>query len=532
MRRARHRSRLALGALVLASAMTLGACATSSGPAETAAPSSESGGTLIIGGTFSDLPTMDIVPSQGLEGQRFIGFQLYDGLVRFDPLNADAIVPGLAESWEVDGTTWTFHLREGVTFHDGTEWNADAAIFNFDRMLDEDFEHYSPEMSSLNARRTRSIDTYSKIDDYTIEITTAAVDGFMIYELPYVSFASPAAIIEWGADYAKHPVGTGPFRFAELVERQHIVLEPNLEYWDEPAKLDQVVIRAMPEPAARYAGLRSGEISWAEVPPPDAVDEMTASGIQIVTGPYGHIWFYQPNMAIPPFDDQRVREAFLLAVDKVSLCEDLLNGACQPGNGPIVPVQKDWYPTDAKTYDYDPERARELLAEAGYPDGIDVKIQMPSGGSGNMWPLPMAEFIQMNLAEAGIKVDFEVLDWATISETLRGEFPEGVNAIEMSRGIRSPGEIERNFITPIPSGSNNMGYDSPELKALSEQMKVTQDIDEQNDLMRQAAKILHDETVYLVVVHDLNMRALAPGVHGFQPPSSWFIDLRSVWVED
>ncbi len=519
----------ALATMLLIQACT-GSPTTNEASSPTQGTGTEQGGTLIVAMTSSDLPTMDVVPSQGLEAYKFVGFQLYDGLVNFDPLAADEIVPGLAKSWEVDGKKWTFHLREGVKFHDGSPWNADAAVFNLDRLIKKDSPDYNANMSALNSRRTRSIDIYRKIDDLTLEIYTKEVDGFILYELPYILFASPEAVRKHGDAYEKNPSGTGPFKFVEYKERQYTVMASNKEYWKEPAKLDQLIVRPMQDPASRYAALRSGEIHLAEVPPPDAIPEIKQSGFQVVTKPYAHIWFYQPNMSIPPFHDVRVREAFALAIDKEGLCENLLNGACAAANGPFFQEQK-WYPKDAKTFEYNPEKAKQLLAEAGYPDGVDLKIQMPSSGSGNMWPLPMAEYIQMNLAQVGFRVKFDVYDWSTISNTLRGEFPSGVHAIEMSRGMRVPSDFERNFITPPPGGSNNMGYNNEELSKLITEVKNTVDVSKQDELLLKAAKLIQDDVAYLPVVHDLNLRALSPKVKGFEPPSSWFADFRGVWVE-
>lgn len=527
-------ARLVAGLAVIAVGLT--ACSNASGSSDGAGSDADgTGGTLIVGATFSDLPTMDVVPSQGLEADRFFAFQVYDGLVKFDPDNFDAIVPDLADTYEQSGDTWTFHLHPGVTFTDGTPFNADAVLFNLDRVLNKSFPYYSATMAAQLSVRVSSVASYSKTDDSTVVIKTKTENAMLRYELPYVLFASPTAIQKYGNDdYPNHPVGTGPFKFDSKVARQSLTLVRNDDYWGATKpKLDKIVLKPMPDPAARYAALKSGDVNWAEVPPTDAISQMKSSGIQVLTGPYAHDWYYQVNMKVAPFDKLEVRQAFMYAIDKKSLCDDLLQGACQPADGPMTTQQTAWYDPTANTYAYNPDKAKQLLAQAGYPNGVDVTIDMPSAGSGNMWPTIMAPYIQQAEKAVGINIKFNVKDWTTIgNETRATDFPAGVNAIETSKGIRVPSDIVRNFVLPVPSGQNDMGYTSADLKAVTDKLATTPDQAGQDALVKQASKIVQNDLPWLVIVHDLNLRALAPTVHGFKQPSSWFANLSTVWVSE
>jgi peptide/nickel transport system substrate-binding protein len=304
--------------LLLAALLALTACGSandSSKPAANAAnPSSSSGagsgGTLVIAMTLANIPIPDTPPTEGGEGYRFVGYQLYDSLVEWDVSKSDKISElrsGLAESWSVsdkDPTLWTFNLRKGVKFHDGEPWNADAAIFAFDRIMNSKFQYYNEVAAANSSSYISSVESYSKVDDYTIQFKTKTPDSYLLYGMSNILYPSPKAVKESGLNFKLKPVGTGPFKFVEMVERDRLVMERNPDYWGGAPKLDRVVLRPMVEPAARLSALMAGEVQWAEVPPVDSVDNLKSKSFQIYTNPYPNSWSYVFNLKEKPFDNE------------------------------------------------------------------------------------------------------------------------------------------------------------------------------------------------------------------------------------
>src|SRR5262249_53390526 len=275
--------RKAIGALALTAALLGGQAAN----AET---------TLRIGMTAADIPTATGMPNNGFEGMRFMGYPIFEGLVLWDLTRTDRLAtlrPGLAEKWEQseDGKTWIFHLRRGVKFHDGTEFNADAVIFNLDRYFNASSPQYEPATSGITKARVPLMASYKKVDDYTVAITTTRPASYFPYMAVYILFTSPASFEKAGHDWAKvatlPAAGTGPFRITRIVPRQEADLSRWEQYWDaaKMAKVDKVVLMPIPEANTRLAALRSGQVDWIEVPPADGIDSLKAAGCAITTAP-------------------------------------------------------------------------------------------------------------------------------------------------------------------------------------------------------------------------------------------------------
>lgn len=273
-----------------------------SGPAQ-------AGGTLRVAMTASDVPTTTGAPDNGFEGLRFLGYPVYEGLVLWDLSRADKLAeirPGLAERWEQDASDngkWIFHLRRGVKFHDGSDFNADAAIWNLDRYFKSDAPQFDPTGGALARGRDPWITGYRKIDDYTIEISNPHPLSYFPLALSYMLYSSPAQFKRTGswAEFAKAPSGTGPFKITEFKPRISVTLSRNDDYWDKNRvpKLDKMVLFPMPEATTRLAALRSGQVDWIEVPPPDAVPSLKAAGFAIVTNSYPHVWPWVMNLQNP-----------------------------------------------------------------------------------------------------------------------------------------------------------------------------------------------------------------------------------------
>jgi len=509
---------------------------------EAARDRSGSGGTLTIAMSAGNIPYPNTPPNEGGEGSRFVGLQLYDGLTVFDLDQGDtipALKPGLAESWKVadDKLTWTFKLRPNVKFHDGTPFNADAVAFQLDRIIRKDFEFFDGNLFALNRNLTLQFDTYKAVDPMTVEIKTRVPYASLAYDLATIMFPSPAAVKQYGnAEYVKHATGTGAFKMTKYVDGQVMEMEPNPDYWGGKPKLDKLIVRPMPDPATRLAALQSGEVLWAEVPPPDSVPQLRSSGFNIQLKPYPHTILFFLNAYDPPFDNVKVRQALEYAVDRDKMCDGLLNGLCAPAYQFVYPGHPWFDNTVGKRYAFDPAKAKALLAEAGFPNGLSINMAYPTGGSGNMWPQPMMELLQANFKAVGVDMQISPMEWNNILTIYRAGFatPEykKYNGMFYSVGYTTPTFADRYTAYRIPPTGccNPTGYKKDQVDKLFMDAQSEFDTKKQDALLAQGLGIIADDAASIFVVHDLNLRVLSPKVRGFIQPQSWYIDLRNVWI--
>jgi ABC-type transport system substrate-binding protein len=519
---------------------TLGLCA---------AQAQGRGGTLRIGMTAADIPYTPGQPDQGGEGYRFIGYQMYDALINWDLSQGDRLpdlVPGLAESWEVskeDNTRWIFHLRQGVKFHDGSEFNADAVIWNMERVRNKDAPQFDPKQAAMVDFRIPLLKSWRKIDDYTVEFTTIRPSSFVPYQVCYVLFSSPTQWKKLGRDWGKvamNPSGTGPFKLTKLVPRERAELEPFTEHWNKKRlpKADKVILLPMPEATTRLAALRTGQVDWIEVPPPDGIPSLRQAGFQIVLRSYPHNWTYSLNLSKPPWDNKLVRQAANYAIDREGICKSLLNDTCAPAISEVY-AGHPWFGNPRVRYEYNPARARELLKQAGY-DGKRIKtsVLISTSGSGQMLPLPMNEYVQENLREVGIDLELVPIEWNTLILRLRKGFQDAENAnlgaMNVSYGFIDPFSTFTRFFhsaSQPPNSLNVMPYVNPEVDRLIEAAELEFDLKKQNEILARVHEIIVEDSPWVFIVHDLNPRALSPKVKGFVQAQSWFQDLAPVWVE-
>jgi peptide/nickel transport system substrate-binding protein len=505
-------------------------------------------GTLRIAMTATDVPTTTGVPNNGFEGVRFMGYTAFDALVNWDLTKADVpadITPGLAESWQQnpnDRTKWTFKLRKGVKFHDGTPFNADAVIWNFDRTFKQDAKQFDAQGSAINRGRPTYLaeNGYRKIDDDTIEFTTTRPISYFPYVMTTIFFVSPTAFEKAGnwTEFAKAPAGTGPFKVQNFKPRISVDLVKNADYWDKARvpKLDKIVLFPMPEANTRLAALRSGQVDWIEVPPPDGIDGLKQAGFEVVTNSYPHVWPWVLNTAKAdsPFRDVKVRRAVNYCLDRDGLVA-LLGGTAEPSVGFFKKGDPRFgHPKNA--YKFDPAMAKKLLAEAGYGPNkpAKAKIMISTSGSGQMLPLPMNEFLQQSMRECGFDVSFEVVEWGTMLVAFRAEptAPQAVNSDGMNISLVSSDVslVVRWFYGDniTPKGSNWGHWQNSEFDALLRKMEAASSPEEFGKTLAAMHEILVDEAPWAWIVHDRNPRAMTKQVQGFVSAQSWFQDLTRV----
>jgi peptide/nickel transport system substrate-binding protein len=502
-----------------------GSSATSSAP-----------GVLTIGMTAGDIPNLDTVLSsdQGYEGYRFVGNQLYDGLTKYDleqGTEIPKIVPGLATSWtaNADASVWTFHLRTGVTFTDGTPFDADAVIYNLDRYMNKKAPQFYAAASATAALSVGGIKTYKKVDDTTIQIDTNGPYSHLAEDLVFVYMASPTALKKYGnTNFANHPVGTGPFVFKSEARGQQVIFTANKSYWGGAPKLSELVLKPIPDPSARQAALQAGEVNWIEAPSPDDIAALKKANYQLLTNSYDHVWPWILDLSKKPLNDVRVRQAMNYAIDRQTMATSLLQGTADPAYQ-IAPHASLAYNSANDVFSYNPTKAKQLLVAAGYPNGFSMSLSYPTSGSGNMEPGPMNQELQSDLAKVGIKVQLKPIEWATmLTDFSGGKIPDGADAINISLTF-----IQETFWALAFSSTSplNVGhYKNPAVDKLIGESLRQPDATKRAALYAQISALVDKDAVWLDIVNDRNPRALAPDVHGFVEPKSWFVDLTTVSV--
>ena len=501
---------------------------------------------LRIGMTAADIPTTTGQPTQGAEGIRFAGSTAYDGLTNWDLSRSDRkarIRPGLAESWSADPNdrrVWTFRLRRGVTFHDGSEFNAEAVVWNLDKLMNKESPQYDTGQAAQAATFFAPIASYRAVDGSTVEITTREPNATLPYKLVSVFFSSPARWRELGGSwtrFAQNPSGTGPWKIERVAPRERIEFSRNANYWDSARipKCDRMVVVPMPDALTRGAALLAGQVDWIEAPSPDMIPRLRGAGMTIVTNAYPHVWPYLLScLPDSPFRDVRVRQAINLAIDREGLVA-LLGGTAIAAQGLALPNDP-WFGKPSFVPRYDVREARRLLAAAGYGprNPCNANVLISTSGSGQMQPLPMNEAIKQGLAEAGFNIRFEVLEW----ETLRGRrrigaaAPEnrGMHVLNNSLTSQEPSSIiDTSWSKRNPPVGVNWGWFSdPKVDDLAGRAEVEFDTERQDLLLAELHAAVVDQAMWAYIVHDLNPRAMSPRVKGFVQAQSWQQDLTSV----
>lgn len=519
---------------------------------------------LRIGMTAADIPRTLGQPDQGFEGNRFTGLTMYDALTMWDLSSADkpsVVIPGLATEWKVDDadkTKWTFKLRPGVTFHDGSPFNADAVVWNVEKVLKQDAPQFDPSQVGVTASRMPTLASARKIDDLTVELTTKEPDSFLPINLTNLFMASPA---KWqklyesatGADdkaksqaawaaFAKDAAGTGPWKMAKFTPRERLELVKNEAYWDKARvpKTDKMILLPMPEANARTAALLSGQVDWVEAPAPDALPEIKQRGFKLYANEQPHVWPWQfSRIEGSPWNDIRVRKAANLCIDREGLRDGLLAGLMVPASGTFEKGHP-WRGNVTFEIKYDKAAAQKLMQEAGYGPNkkLEVKTQTSASGSGQMQPLPMNEYLQQALAECYFDVKLDVIEWNTLFTNWRRGAKDasanGANATNVTYAAMDPFFALVRFLqsSMAPPVSNNWGFiNNPKFDELVKKARQTFDPTERDKALAELHAASVDDAAFLYVAHDVGPRAMSPRVKGVVQPKSWFIDFSPISVD-
>jgi peptide/nickel transport system substrate-binding protein len=422
-----------------------------------------------------------------------------------------------------------------VTFHDVSEFNAESVVMSYRRLFDPDFEYY--DATNTSGFFLAGLTAVEALDDYTVQFTLGAPNSAFI-ELSNIyagRVLSPTAIQnEPPEQWAEGGYGTGPFRLVAWERGVRVELERNEDYWGTPALLDRLIFRPIPEPTSRVAALLSGEVDMIVVVPPDSIQAVQDNAdLTYDQGPSLHYWFIQLNTEAEPFNDVRVRQAVNYAVDKEGLTRDVLQGSAVPATQPL-PAASWSYNPDIEGYPYNPDRARELLEEAGYGDGFSTTMIIPQSGSGMMVPVQMNEYIQGNLRDVGINVEIQSFEWVSYL----GIWAQGLNEqVTMgNQSIMASDPYVANFLlagsfTPADGGWNIGYYDNPEVNQLLADALATADRDERQALYYQAWDLIANDAPWIFVCNDLQPMAFKNSVQGYLTNPAYVIDFTTISVE-
>ena len=499
--------------------------------------------------SMADIPLTTGQPDRGAGGYQFTGHTLYDPLVAWEANVSNRpgkLIPGLATEWKVDpkdSKKWQFTLRKGVKFHDGSEFNADAVVWNLDKVLSDKSPQFDAKQTAQVKSRIPSIASYKKVGDYAVEITTKEPDALFPYQLPWFLISSPSNWEKLGKDWSKvatQPSGTGPFKLDKLVPRERADLVKNAAYWDKTRvpKTDRIVLVPIPDAITRANALLNGQVDLIETPPPDMVPQLQSTGIKIVQNVTPHVWPYhfstQPGS---PWTDVRVRKAANLAIDRAAVV-NLMGGLATAAKGQVDSTSP-WFGKPEFQIKYDLPAARALMAQAGYGPGrpLKAKVIIAQGGTGQMLSLPMNEFVQQSLAEIGIQITFEVVELENLYLHWRSgakadmNAGKGITAINLGYVTADPFYAITRFTDSkyiAPNGVNWGGYSNPKVDATLEQVRNTFDAKKQNALLASVHETMVNEALMLWVVHDTNPHALSRKVKDFVQAQHWFQDLTTL----
>lgn len=493
--------RLLAGLLAAAAALSMTACGASSGDGSSAGSKTASASQTAQ--TRTDLNMALSVDPDGLDPQRTTAastFQItnniYDTLLR---VNTDGTLKeGLAESWETseDGLTLTFRLRSGVTFHNGNPCNAEAVVSSFERLQAED----SPRAADY------ANFTFTAQGEDTVVVTCAELDVAALS-----SFAYPwSAIVDTSVtDTLKNsPVGTGPYKLKEWVPQQSLTLEKNPDYYDT-VNLETITFKMMPDATSQIASLRSGELDIISVSGDQVAAFENDPQFNIVQAPSNGIQLMAMNLANEALSDVRVRQAINYAVDKQSLIDTVWWGYGEPIGSHYPTVLKEYVDLN-DTYSYDPEKAKELLAQAGYADGLTLEMYLPKS-----YPayVSAGQVIADSLKEVGITCNITIVEWAAwLSDVYNGRNYD--LTVVGHTGRLDPYVLLARYQSD--SSENYFNYSNPEVDELLSGYKSEKDEAKRTEMVQQVEQILAEDVPAYYIQTPITLYVTSSAVEGFE----------------
>lgn len=504
---------------------------------EAAKPSE--GGTIIVG--LQAEPTSLDSPQLSDYNSFRAAYGLYDRLLHLKDESTE-VEPSLAESWDIsdDGLVYTLNLRKGVKYHDGTDFKAEDVKFNLERQIDPNHPYHDTGEFPYAEFTWGMVDKIEVVDDYTVKITLKESFAPFLNHLAMhpAAMCSPAAIEKYGRDFSINPVGTGPFKFVSWTPGVEVVVEKNPDYWGEPPKVDRVIFRPIIEDQSRLTELEAGSLNFIVNIPPDELARLKGDDRFTVVEQAGmHTWWVAFNHTKAPFDDKRVRQAMNYAINKQAIVDNILKGTGVVAINPLPPVV--WsYTDDVQRYDYNPEKAKELLAEAGYPDGFSCVFWVPESGSGMQQPVVMGTAMQADLKAVGIDCKIETFEWGTYLDKVFVPPEEAeYDLMEMS-WIGDNGDPDNHLYILLsgeqwpPHGYNAGFYKNEEVDALLREARITLDRDKRTELYVKAQKLIAEDPPWMMIDHETQIVVMDKKIKNFKLHPTGPFRFEKVWIEE
>ncbi|WP_026072997.1 ABC transporter substrate-binding protein [Nodosilinea nodulosa] len=533
-----HWRHIVLAFMALTLALTLANCGGASQQASTptagdaAAPAAT--GALVFG---SNGQPVSLTPGNITDGNSlYVQQQIYNYLIGNKPGTTE-LAPELATEWSAseDGLTWTFKLREGVTFHDGTDLNADAVVFNVNRWWDPDFEYgYRAEgnlyeiwtdlFGGFKGDEASTLVDVQAVDDLTVEFKVA--EPFAAFPAAissaYFGIGSPTAMQKAGASYGSPSgaaVGTGPFVFKEWISGDRVTFTKFADYWEEGLpKVDELVISFVEDPAARLAQLRAGTLDFTVDLTPDQLPEIKSdANLEAIFRPSFNVGYLALNPSYEPLAKKEVRQAIAQAINKPEIVKAFWGDLGETDGHFVPPSLKEYSSGDVSDYKYDAAAAKQAIAEAGYPDGFTLDLwYMPVSRPYFPNPKPIAEAFAAELSQIGIQVNLQTKDWGAYLED-RNTAP-GFQSFML--GWTGDYGDPDNFLYAHfgPGSTQDLGdYKNPQLFDLLNQARVASEPAEREKLYKQVDDLIFDEALRIPIVHSQPLLSQRTNISGWAP---------------
>ncbi len=437
---------------------------------------------------------------------------VFEGLLWYD--TSGNIVPALAKSWQIsdDGLTYSFALRENVTFHNGDQFDAADVVYSIEALAGLNGEE------ALSSRFS-GVSSVEAVDQMTLKITLKEPDtAFLV--------ACTEAILPVGYDrQTTQPIGTGPFKFESYEPGQKVVLVKNDNYWDEARlpQLDKVEFYIISDPTAVVNGLKSGQLDFADIDPKNIA--LLENEFEIVAAPQNMIQLLAMNNQRAPYDDVRVRQAFNYVINKEQIIKAVANSYGSALTSNMSPIMDVYYNGEINLYANDIDKAKTLLAEAGYPDGFNTTITVPAN---YQFHVDTAQVVANQLLQIGVKAEIKQVEWGVWLDEVYKQFNYDTTIIGLAGKldphqvlVRYQSDYKRNF----------MGFNDDEYDRLIAQASVENDMTKRVELYKQCQQILAEQATAVYIMDPNLVVAMRPGVAGFKFYPVRFLDMAAIRLD-
>lgn len=489
------------------------------------------GGTFVVG-RGNDANSLDPAESYTFEAIKCADWS-FDGLTRLNGETSE-LIPALAESWSVsdDGLVWTFKLRMGVKFHDGTPFNADAVVFSYERQRDKNHPYYGKKFGRWRLK-FGGIKLTKKVDDYTVQIILKEKFPVLLANLAgYVGYiVSPTAVKADQEGFRNNPVGTGYFKFVKQVKDDYIEYEANKDYWDGPPKLDKLIVKVIPDNEVRLLSLKKGDIHMAYgIDYTHFEDIKKSKDLKLYTAVGLGIAYVAMNTEKGPLENVKVRKALQYAVNEDRLFNTVYYGY---GEKAKQAVPSTWWGHNSNIpeYEYDPAKAKKLLKEAGYPNGFNTTIISYTNPRPYCpGPRDYVTLLKTDLEKVGLKVDIKMMRWASYrAERIKGNFD-----FALAGYISSTQDVDALMYAMFHSarkGRTNIArLNNATVDKLLDEGRSMYDQEKRTKIYEKAAAEVHKESPWFISTHPVASIAAQSKVKDMFIHASTWVPLHKVYI--